>query len=280
MSGIVLNRTGEEAPRSLTSAVYRQLRHEILSCQLAPGQKLPISRLASRLEVSPAAIREALSRLTADGLAVARDQRGFVVSQVSLADLDDVTEARIDVETSALRRAMERGDEEWVAGIRHSWATLKGMRRPAPIEGSKDLDRWRAAHNDFHVALISACGSLWLRRFREILFEQSERYRRLARRSEGAQRDIAAEHRHIMEATLDRDAETAVSGLAAHYRSTALRIKQSFGKADLQDALDGRSATGTARDPLGGDLSGDGTRGQKRRVDGRQQEKARDTTPT
>ena len=77
----------DERPRSLTSAVQERLRADILSTRLLPGQKLHIAGLAKQFSVSLAAVREALSRLVADGLVQASDQRGFRVSPVSPADL-------------------------------------------------------------------------------------------------------------------------------------------------------------------------------------------------
>src|SRR5881227_3354643 len=100
MSGIGLSfrdDLADDRPRSLTSAVQERLRSDILSTQLLPGQKLHIAGLAKQFSVSLAAVREALSRLVADGLVQASDQRGFRVSPVS-ADLRDVTQTRVDIE--------------------------------------------------------------------------------------------------------------------------------------------------------------------------------------
>ena len=96
----------------------------------AAGQKLHIAGLAKQFSVSLAAVREALSRLVADGLVQASDQRGFRVSPVSLADLDDVTQTRIDIEGLALRRSIERGDQAWLASVKSAFAATC---RPFPI---------------------------------------------------------------------------------------------------------------------------------------------------
>src|ERR1700693_2476045 len=88
---------GGGGPRSLTSAVLECLRADILSAKLIPGQKLHIAGLAKQFSVSLAAVREALSRLVADGLVQASDQRGFRVSPVSPADLWGGTQTRGDI---------------------------------------------------------------------------------------------------------------------------------------------------------------------------------------
>src|SRR2546430_13765275 len=109
MDGIALgfDVQGGLGPRTLTSAVLGRLRADILSTKLVPGQKLHIAGLAKQFSVSLTAVREALSRLVADGLVEAADQRGFRVSPVSSADLEDVTRTRIDIERLAPRRSVE-----------------------------------------------------------------------------------------------------------------------------------------------------------------------------
>src|SRR3954451_12174529 len=123
-----------ERPRSLTSAVQGRLRADILSTRLLPGQKLHIAGLAKRFSVSLAAVREALSRLVADGLVQASDQRGFRVSPVSMADLADVTQARIDIEGLALRRSIERGDRDWLNAVEAAFERLQAVPYRYPDE--------------------------------------------------------------------------------------------------------------------------------------------------
>ena len=211
----------EDRPRSLTSAVLERLRADILSTRLLPGQKLHIAGLAKQFSVSLAAVREALSRLVADGLVQASDQRGFRVSPVSLADLKDVTQTRIDIEGLALRRSIERGDQDWHASVQTAFDLLKAVPYRYPDDPSVHYEVWVSRHRIFHRALVNACGSPWLLGFRDVLHEQSERYRRLAiRREVGRTRDVEAEHAAIVEATLKRDADAAVAALSHHFSIT------------------------------------------------------------
>ena len=90
---------GTEPPaRTLASAICMQLRADIVSCRIRPGEKLNISTISKRFGVSLAAVREALSRLMAAGLVVAEDQRGFRASPLSIPDLMDLTQTRIEIE--------------------------------------------------------------------------------------------------------------------------------------------------------------------------------------
>jgi len=211
----------EDRPRSLTSAVQERLRADILSTRLLPSQKLHIAGLAKQFSVSLAAVREALSRLVADGLVQASDQRGFRVSPVSLADLKDVTQTRIDIEGLALRRSIERGDQDWLASVESAFDALKAVPYRFPDDPSVHYEVWVVRHGIFHRALVNACGSPWLLGFRDVLHEQSERYRRLAiRREVGRPRDVEAEHAAIVAAVLKRNADAAVAALSHHFSIT------------------------------------------------------------
>jgi DNA-binding GntR family transcriptional regulator len=227
LSGLPLGLPADALPfRSLTSAVLAHLRAEILSARLKPGEKVLIAAVAKRLGVSLSAVREALSRLAAEGLVRAEDQRGFRVSPVSIEDLRDITRTRIDLEGLALRRAIELGDERWEEGVQATHAELAAVPLPPPGEPGPQFERWRTLHQRYHLALVAGCRSGWLLRFRHILFEQSERYRFLAY---GVQpRDIEGEHQIIMQATLARDAEAAVKALSDHLALTADIILETF----------------------------------------------------
>lgn len=107
--------TGNET--NLTGTAYTTLRGDLLACRLRPDEKLNIAALAAQLGVSLGAVREALSRLTSEGLVTAEPNRGFRVAGVSEAELLDLTSTRIELESACLRRAIRAGGVEWEAGI-------------------------------------------------------------------------------------------------------------------------------------------------------------------
>jgi GntR family transcriptional regulator, carbon starvation induced regulator len=215
-----LPRQTSEGMSTLTDQAYWKLRSDILTGRLAPGIKLRIEHLKTSYGIGASPIREALSRLSGDGFVAVEERRGFFVAPVSLEELWDVTEMRVDLETKALRKSIERGDaDQWEAAIVasfHRLSRLDGVLRNGPPD-----EEWEIRHEAFHAALVAACDSRWLLHFRALLFDQSERYRRLSLVQKQVERDVPAEHRAIMEATLDRDAERAVTLLAEHIRRTA-----------------------------------------------------------
>lgn len=205
---------------SLTQAAYERLRADVLACRLRPGERLKINDLCQRLSVSLGAIREALSRLTAEELIVAEPQRGFFVAPISAAELRDLTMVRTQIEESCLRRAIALGDIAWESTIVAAFHRLS--QTPERVAGDPDRlnEDWARAHGDYHAALVAGCDSPWLLRLRNLLYAQTERYRRLSVPLARIARDLRTEHREIMEAVLARDAGEAVRLMDTHLNAT------------------------------------------------------------
>ncbi len=217
--------TAQKSAATLTDLAYARLREDILSGRLEPGFKLRVEHLKAHYGTGASPIREALSRLTGDGLARAEGRRGFRVSEVSREELMDITELRVLMETRALSLAIDAGDDDWEAEVLASFHRLSKL--DESLKQQQPGEEWEARHRDFHGALVAACPSRWLKYFREILFDQSERYRRLALANAPGERPVAEEHRAIMEATLGRDTARACELLTAHVRATAEAVARS-----------------------------------------------------
>lgn len=212
----------QAAPRSQTSAAYARIRADILAGRFAPGDKLKIADLSAGLSVSSSAIREALSRLVADQLVVSRDQKGFIVAPLSIEDLEDLTDLRCEIEATALRRSVERGQDDWEGALLGAAHRLR--RTPMKSEADASLtEQWVARHAAFHAALVGACGSRRLLKLHAQLYEQSERYRGLSVYVEG-DRDVQSEHEALVDAALERDADGLVRLTIAHFRRTTALI--------------------------------------------------------
>lgn len=210
------------APRSQTSLAYERLRADILAGRYAPGEKLKIADLAALLEVSPGAVREALSRLVPDQLVISRDQRGCVVAPLSIDDLEDLTDLRCEIEAIALRRSVTNGDAEWEAAVLAAAHRLRRTTMLAPTDGSL-APEWVTRHAEFHAALVSACGSRRLLALHHQLYQQSERYRGLSIHLETT-RDVQQEHQALVDAALDRDADGLIDLTLRHFRETSALI--------------------------------------------------------
>jgi GntR family transcriptional regulator, carbon starvation induced regulator len=204
-----------------TDAAYAVLRDEILSCRLAPGSKITISEIALEYGFSPGAVREALSRLSAEKMTVATAQKGYSVSEVSIGDLKDLTRTRILIEQHCLRSSIERGDVEWETSVVASYHRLHRIPLVFKTDPSRLNPSWAAAHTTFHNALASGCDSPWLLTLRAMLYAQTERYRHLSVALASEERDVGAEHKGIMDACLARDADRVSKLIDAHLTKTS-----------------------------------------------------------
>lgn len=218
-----------EVKTTRASAIYIDLRDAILDGSLTPGAKLNVRELSGRFDTGLSPIREALNRLAMEGLAKHADNRGFIVSPVSLPELMDLTQARCWMNDIGVRRSIELGDAQWEEIVLLSSHRLSRTPR-TPTDGSGRPDQaWNLAHKAFHQALVSACGSNWLVETCGQLFDSAERYRSLARLAGASRSDPRDEHREITTATLDRDADAAATLLSDHFRRTA-QLVQTFVK--------------------------------------------------
>jgi DNA-binding GntR family transcriptional regulator len=219
------------AAQNLTQGAYEALRAELLSCRIPPGSRLKSQELADRLEVSVGAVREALSRLTAEGLVVAEPQRGFRAAEISAGDLEDLTRVRIEIESLCLRNSLAQGGLDWEARLVAAYHRLSRTPERAPDDQHRTNDAWADAHSAFHTALVEACDSPWLLRLHAMLYAQSERYRRLSMPLARRIRNVDGEHKDLMTAALARDADRAVALLAQHLSATT-RILLEVGEGD------------------------------------------------
>ncbi len=233
-------RMNKESSANLTQGAYEGLRADLLACRVLPGKKLKIQELCDRFSVSLGAIREALSRLTSEGLVVAEPQRGFRAAPISAADLVDLTMVRIEIDSLCLRRAILYGDVGWESRLVAAGHRLARTPERAPDDPARSNEDWAEAHAAFHLALVDGCTSPWLLHLHSLLYAQSERYRRLSVPFAAKGRDVDKEHRAIVNAALARDAETAVRLLAAHLERTThiLLDAEVEGRKLLEDTQD------------------------------------------
>lgn len=204
-----------------TDAAYAVLHEEILSCRLAPGSKITISEIALKFGFSPGAVREALSRLSAEKMTVATAQKGYSVAEVSIEELKDLTRTRILIEQLCLRSAIRHGDVEWETSVVAAYHRLHRIPLTFHNDPSRLSPTWAAAHTTFHTALASGCDSPWLLTLRAMLYAQTERYRHLSVVLAREERDVDAEHKDLMDACLARDPERAASLIDAHLMKTS-----------------------------------------------------------
>jgi DNA-binding GntR family transcriptional regulator len=225
MPGFQATRTGE---------VYEALRADILNSRIEPGSKLKIANLGSRFGVSLSVVREALTRLGEQGLVVANPQRGFSVIELSIKDLDDLTGTRMQIESMAVRDSVAHGGVAWEGQVVAAHHRLE--RTQLYIDPDRVNPEWLDAHREYHQALVAGGSSPRLRAIANALRDNAELYRMWSRTwAHDVDRDLAAEHRSIMIAAINADADAAAEALSEHILRTTAAIKAFVTSAESRD---------------------------------------------
>ena len=203
------------------STVYDRLQADILTGKLQPGLKLRLKDLIEKYDTGNSPLREALNRLSANGMVVREENRGFRVSPARTKELLEITRTRCWLEEIGLRESIANGDSDWEERIVLAFHWLTRAAR-SDEEGTKSTStEWEDHHREFHLALISACDSSILMDFCAELSQRSFRYRNLAEVVEYRDRHELEEHRKLQQAALDRDSDLAVELLHKHYKVTS-----------------------------------------------------------
>jgi DNA-binding GntR family transcriptional regulator len=220
---------------TLASAVYDQLRRDVIAGVLKPEEKLRIDTLKEMYQTGSTPIREALNRLTAEGLVVQYDQKGFQVPPVSLEDLEDLTRARAMIYNLMLGEAIAHGDLAWEEGIVLAFHRLS--RTPEYVDANNRTlnPEWSDRHREFHRALIVACNSRWLLKFSDTLLDHADRYQFLSLVTGAADRQLVLdEHRELMDCVINRDAERATRLVNKNFSHTMEAARRWKSKATAQ----------------------------------------------
>lgn len=206
---------------TLASTVYDRLRSDILTGKLAPSRKLAIDFLCKQYETGQIPIREALNRLTSDGLVNRRDRRGFHVAPVNAEDLADMVKTRCILESAALRESIAARTPAWEERIVLAYHRMSRAPRSLSNKVYRENPEWEKLHREFHLSLISACGSRWLLAFCAQLADQTYRYCQIGFQRTFPVRNDTEEHRQLMEAVIDGNADKATRLFQKHLRFTA-----------------------------------------------------------
>jgi GntR family carbon starvation induced transcriptional regulator len=207
---------------TLASTVAGKIRADILEGKLPPSTKLKLDTLREKYDVSLSPLHEALSRLGAEGLVVMSDQKGYRVAPVSAENLAEVTALQATLEVMALAKSIEHGDDRWEDSLVAAYHRLQRTEESA--HKGIQLDGWDQVHRTFHITLFSASGMPLLLQFCNTLHDLGDRYRRLFLVAHPHDRDVPAEHKAILDATLARDKELACSLLRQHIERTGKNL--------------------------------------------------------
>ncbi len=214
----------------LNEQVYDLLKAEIIKGSLRPRQRITAAGLAARLGVSATPVRDALQRLSADGLVEVSPRRGTSVSEFSARNVRETFQARRIVECAAVAEASHAAQSiaERLAGLLEAEAVLRRGDSFADYGAHVRLDA------DFHRCIVGMLQCRPLSEFHERLRWPEQVLRGLSQSSYHRAEATVAEHRAICAAIAERDVGRAREAVLAHLRNA---------EADLLRRLPSESQT-------------------------------------
>jgi DNA-binding GntR family transcriptional regulator len=143
---------------TLSDQAYEELRSRILSGALPGGKRLLPEELAVNLAISQTPIKEALLRLEADGLVSSENRKGAVVRLFTIADVEELYEARMLIEMNAIGQLFEKSaiHPELIAELSRSLDTHEFYARRGTLD---DITTALVHDRKFHSALMTAAGN-------------------------------------------------------------------------------------------------------------------------
>ena len=200
MPGNLLRPVVQETTPSLLA---RQLRQAIGAGELAPGQQLNEMELSRALGVSRGPLREAMQRLTAEGLLVSHRNRGLFGVSMEEDDIRDMYIARTAVERAAIEQVIEHGDPAAVQALTDVVAL---MRRHIDDPNGEDMAE---ADMRFHQTLVEYARSQRLSRLHSTILVETKMCLRAMRGTYSSGKERTDEHQALVDAIAAGDAAAA-----------------------------------------------------------------------
>lgn len=195
-------------------AAYDEIRARILDGSLPPGAAIDQESLASALGSSTTPIREAVQWLAAEHLVITRAHREMLIAPLSGIELAQIYEVRLRL-------------DPWAAALSALSATEADRARvnaaAARLGADSAAERLRANH-ELHQSILEACGNPELVRVLGSLADRARRYRVVTLRSLKDHQIAYDEHREIIDAFLERDAELSSKLMFEHLLESFHRI--------------------------------------------------------
>jgi DNA-binding GntR family transcriptional regulator len=195
---------------SLREQAQQVIRASILAGELAAGEIYSASTLAERLGVSPTPVREAMLELANGGLVEPVRNRGFRILTADDDDLDEISQLRLMLEVPSMRIVAERASDAELRALRDTIEQIEATAAAADVAGFLLADR------AFHLGLLELTGNRRLVRLVAQLRDQTRIAGITPLAREGNLAKSAAEHRDILDALEQRDADKAQRLMKRH----------------------------------------------------------------
>lgn len=209
--------------KPLKELVYLELKHKILTGEIASQTRLMEIDLSEKMNVSRTPIREAIKRLADDGLVKVEPRRGAYVANISIKDMLDVFEVREDMEGFVAKLASERITDDQKVELEKIAAEYEEAIKHPDKEAIIELDE------KFHNFIVDCCNNDTLAELVNYVQELSLRFRYLYYEDYSLYESTAGQHNRIVKAINEGRGEDARHEADAHVKALKEFVND-FGK--------------------------------------------------
>ena len=203
-------RTGRPRTATASSRIHSDLRAELVSLRRRPGEAISEAEIALAYGVSRTPVREAILKLSDEGLVEIFPQSGILVSRIPLAALPEAIIIRKALEETTARLAAERATSSQILSLRSI------LERQREANTAKDNDAFHHADEAFHatIAEVAKYPGIW--RLIQQVKIHVDRYRRLTLPQSGRMAQVIDEHEAILTAIEAHDPPRAGTAMERH----------------------------------------------------------------
>jgi DNA-binding GntR family transcriptional regulator len=206
--------------------VYAELKRQILSLELKPGERIYEPAMASALHISRTPLREAIRRLISESLLEQQPTGGVLVPALDDAVISELYEVRAAMESLMARNACMKATAADIEALRDILA-----RNAAMVEFADDAMQQGMA---LHAKIAELAGNSWARRFHGQISSQMERYRHFTNSTQERRDQALTQHRTLVDAVAGKNPDKAAQIAFDHViaaRDAALRAISGKGLA-------------------------------------------------
>jgi DNA-binding GntR family transcriptional regulator len=203
-------RSGRPRTATAASKIYSDLRVELVSLQRRPGEAISEAEIALSYGVSRTPVREAILKLSDEGLLEIYPQSGIFVSRIPVAALPEAIIIRRALEETTARMAAERATPSQILALQ----SILERQREASAAGNSD--DFHQADETFHATVADVAGYPGIWKYIQQVKVHVDRYRRLTLPQRGRIPKVIVEHEAVLAAIEAHDAEGARRAMESH----------------------------------------------------------------
>ncbi|MBR0645774.1 GntR family transcriptional regulator [Plastoroseomonas hellenica] len=194
----------------LKDQAYEVIKHQIITCRFAPGEKLNEAQVAERLGLSRMPVHNALARLRLEGLVTIRPRKGIEVRPIDPEELLQIIDARTVNECRCAELAARQATEEELA------AMANVLRRSETALARRDTEAMMLLDREFHDLIARASRSAVFFDILRNLHDRAVRFWFISLNEADHQVEVLEEHEDIYRTLAARDPPAAARAMARH----------------------------------------------------------------